>query len=323
MEASVSWKLMAADGNNLLMRALFATKRASMTAHGVPTGPLLVFVNSLSRHIREESPTHIGVAWDGGGRGVRQGIDDTYKANRASPPDEEHELKESAFALAKEFCTLAGIWHTGYASGGVEADDIIADWWRDWRDQSLGEMIILSSDKDLLQLVDRPWVEQVRLSSANTETDRWDPDRVRGHYGVPVRLVPAILAIAGDTSDNIIGVRGIGPKKAARALQECGLDFERCIVERWPDQADHLRENYQLTDLRSKWQHPAARPLRPPEAALTRPQSARWPEFVDFLDRYELKSVRERLEAGTLWVSPPSRSPVGRPLRVRQGDLGS
>lgn len=326
-------KLLAVDGNNLLMRALHATKRAAMTAHGVPTGPLLAFVNSLAKHIREENPTHIGVAWDGGGRGVRLGIDDQYKANRVAAPDNEHELKESSFVLAREFCRLAGIFQVGYAEGGVEADDIIADWWRDWIrheypnvrfpvDPQTG-MVILSSDKDLLQLVDRAGVEQVRLSSANAPTDRWDSVRVAEHYGVPAHAVPAILAIAGDTSDNIIGVRNIGPKKAAKALQAAGLDTKRCIQENWPDEAQRLRENYRLTDLRSSWPHVQERPARPPEAHLTGSGDPRfnalWDKLIAFLDLYELQSVKTRLVARTLWANDSERSPVGRPLRPRLG----
>jgi 5'-3' exonuclease len=315
-------KLLAVDGNNLLMRALHATKRASLTAHGVPTGPLLAFVNSLAKHIREEEPTHVGVAWDGAGRGIRREIDDDYKATRRAAPDAEHELKESSFALAREFCELAGIFQVGYGEGGVEADDIIADWWRDWIvEYARGSFVILSSDKDLLQLVDRATVEQIRLSSASAPTDRWDAARVREHYGVPVRLLPAILAIAGDSSDNIVGVHGIGPKKAAKALTECGFNFERCIAERWPDEQEQLAANYQLTNLRDSWPHVQKRPEQPPQAMLTGrgdPRfDARWPRLIAFLDQYDLVSVKTNLVARKLWSQDSSRSPVGRPLRLQ------
>jgi 5'-3' exonuclease len=314
-------KLLAIDGNNLLMRAVFATKRANLTAHGVPTGPLLVFVNTLSRHIREEHPTHIGIAWDSPGQGLRGSIDENYKANRVPAPDDEHELKESAFALAKEFCALAGVFQHSYLDAGVEADDILADWWRYWiadGANQTSEMVILSSDKDLLQLVDCPRITQIRLSSADTPTDRWNAARVTEHYGVPPRSVPAVLAVAGDTSDNIIGIRGIGPKKAAKALGEHGLDFEQTIMARWPDDVERLRANYRLTDLRTAWQYEGLpRPTPPPAARLTGPQGALWEGLLAFLDRYELRTVRERLVAGQLWSGSPPQRKVGRPLPVR------
>jgi DNA polymerase-1 len=308
-------KALLVDGNNLLMRALFATKKSGMTAHGVPTGPLHVFVTSLSRHVREERPTHLAVAWDSAGRGMRGEIDGGYKANRLPAPTDELELKESAFALTKEFCSLAGVFQTGYAEGGVEADDIIGAWWRQWVSDPVmtvhqGTMVILSSDKDLLQLVDRPGVAQVRLSSANTPTDRWNAVTVEGHYGVPAHAVPALLAIAGDTADNIIGVKGIGPKKAAKALQDHGLDFEATIAARWPEEAQHLRENYRLTNLRTAWPHERVPPPGPvPEMSLTAPEDALWAPLVKFLAQYELDGIRQRLKAAELWSDdePPRR----------------
>lgn len=312
-------KVLAADGNNLLMRALFATKRAAMMAHGVPTGPLLVFVNSLAKHVREEQPTRLAVAWDGGGDGERHQLDGDYKANRREAPDAEHELKQSSFALAREFCRHAGIHQVGYPDQGIEADDIIAAWWRGWIwEESRGEMVILSSDKDFLQLVDCGDVEQIRLSSAGTPTDRWDSGRVQEHYGVPAKAIPAILAIAGDNSDNVVGIHGIGPKKAAKALRAAGLDFERCIQDNWPQDVARLRTNYQLVDLRGGWRHPTApRPSIPPEMRLVGPSHHAWPSLKQFLDQYELNTIRDRLEADTLWVGPPAPSAVGRPLKLR------
>lgn len=315
-------KLLAVDGNNLLMRALHATKRAGLTAHGVPTGPLLAFVNSLAKHIREEDPTHVGVAWDGGGRGMRHEADGEYKANRLASPDDEHELRESSFALAKEFCVLTGIHQA--SAHGVEADDIIGAWWCSWVTQrmitrDLAEFVILSSDKDLLQLVDRPGVEQVRLSSANTPTDRWDARRVAEHYGVPPSAVPALLAIAGDSSDNIKGVYGIGPKKAAKALREHDLDFEKTIITKWPDEVEHLRTNFQLTNLRGEWSHGASSPALPPETSITGTGDPRFDDryepLIEFLDRYELDSVKTKLLVRQLWTERGPERGLGRPLR--------
>lgn len=310
-------KLLAVDGNNLLMRALHATKRSAMTAHGVPTGPLLVFVNSLAKHLREEGPTHLGVAWDGAGAGYRHLLDPEYKANRREAPDAEHELKQSSFALAREFCRLAGIHQLGY--DGVEADDIIAAWWLDWVRIRGREMVILSSDKDLLQLVDRPEVTQVRLSSADAETDRWTAERVQGYFGVPSRTVPALLAIAGDSSDNVKGVRGIGPKKGAKALRDAELDFERCVLTNWPEQANQLNRNYRLVDLRGGWRSPEhARPEAPPETTSPALSEAARADLVRFLEQYEMTSVLTRMREGgswfdTLFSTRPSPM-VGRPL---------
>jgi 5'-3' exonuclease len=208
---------------------------------------------------------------------------------------------------------------------GVEADDIIASWWfQDDRghDAGLGQMAILSGDKDFLQLVGMTahgmrQVTQIRPGSGDTTT-RWGIPEVRAHFGCLPQHLPGVLALAGDTSDNVIGVPDIGPKRAVKALQEADWSFERCVATRWPDRKDQLHANYRLVDLRSGWRHeklPAPPP--PPEMHLTAAGDALWPRLMAFLERYELAGIEEQIRAQRLWTSQPPAPQVGRPLRAR------
>lgn len=291
------------DGNNMLMRAVHAADRTGMgTPEGIATGALLIFINLISRHIREEQPTHVLLAWDGGRSAFRTGMYPAYKAHRgerASSPDER-----GPFSQAKEFCTLAGIHHV--ERPGWEADDIIAAVWQVLRrEQSGDEVVILSGDKDLLQLTDT-YTEQVRPASPPAPTDRWDMHRVREHYGVPPMHLSAALALIGDASDNIPGVRGIGPVKAAKMLMEAGGSLTKAMEARPAEDLVQARLCHALVDLRTMnyRQHGLFVPP-PPEFAPTSFGGVYVQALLRYLDRYMLESVKSRLALGTLWQDPP------------------
>lgn len=321
------------DGNNLLMRAFFATQRSGMAADGIPTGPLLVFVNTLSRHIREEKPAYVAVAWDGGRSTERTALSPEYKANRAASPVEETveglvealqeasftEAKTSSFALAKEFLSLANVYQG--VLPGYEADDLIAAWWRGTIDPrppvSTQPVRILSSDKDFLQLVGRTpmgaHTELIRLSSSDTPTDRWTHDRVVEELGYQPANWPLITALTGDKSDNVIGVPGIGPKRALKLLEDWKWDLEAVLgTPKVREHAEQVRTNLKLVDLRNG---DLVLP-RPPRFRPTTPDDALHEPLTSFLDRYRLSSVSGRYLSGTLW-SGASTAVMGRALGSR------
>jgi hypothetical protein len=305
----VSGGTLLVDGNNVLMRAVWATHRSPMNADGVPTGPLLVFANTLARHIREEAPERVAVAWDGGHSTERVALSPEYKGNRPGAPDED--LKRSSFALAKEFLALANVY--SMEVHGKEADDLISAWWAGSRES----VTIVSSDKDFLQLVGRnphlKPVDQIRLSSSDTPTDRWDAARVLADMGCEPWQLPMVMALAGDKVDNVVGVRGIGPKKAIKGLTLCGWDFMTfCHGLTEEEGRERVITNLRLVDLR----HPDFVLPPPPAFRPTGPDDLLHESLTSFVNRYRLESLRERLlVTGSFWSGTEGgRSTPGRPF---------
>ena len=285
------------DASNVIVRSLRAMERTGLSADGVPTGALHNFVLTVARHICEEQPTHVAVCWDGGRSVKRVALDPGYKAHRLTQPEFE-EVKDDTFALAREFCTLAGIFHVGRA--GYEADDLIAHYWRQHRPLD-DKLVILSNDKDFLQLLIDDNVEQVRLSSANTPTDRWTAERVRADMGCDPRQLAAVMALMGDASDGVPGVRGMGPKTAVKRLAQWRWNLHEALTldERLSPHKERVLTNLRLVDLR---QLDSALHLPPlPEFRPTAPGSALYGELLSYLSRYRMVTIKDRLIAGTLW----------------------
>jgi 5'-3' exonuclease len=304
--------LLLVDGNNLLMRAFFAGKKTGMSQDGILTGPLLIFINTLAKHVCEEQPGRVAVAWDGGKSEKRLAIDSEYKGTREFAPN-LHEFRESVFSLAHEFCSLAGVYQLHMP--GVEADDLIASWWhQDIPDRAPGhDITILSSDKDFMQLLGRnPFgviTSQVRLSSAGTGTDRWTEERMREEYGFGPTDWPLVTALTGDVIDRVPGVPGIGPKRAAKILGESDWDLEKALVHpRLVGHAEQVRKSLSLVDLRT----PSVQVESPPPWRPTRTTDISWTQLAGFLDLYGLTSVKRKLEAGELWTKVARTTPGRR-----------
>lgn len=281
------------DGNNILIRAVKATERVPLSAHGVPTAALMVFVNSLSRHIREEQPDRLMVCWDGGKSSYRRSVFAEYKAKRHDKPTEEQEV-ETPFGLAKQFLSFANIHHVEMP--GVEADDIIASYWQNKPYDE--KLVILSGDKDFFQLLNG-WTEQVRPGQG--DTDRWTVNRVRSHMQCRPEQIPMVMALTGDTVDGIPGVPGFGTKTAVKWLGRCDWDLKRVVLEcpKAEGMWDVIERNLKLVDLRSPM--PGVSAPRPPLFTPTDPNGMMYPGLIEFLDAYELRSIRERLLSNTLW----------------------
>lgn len=314
-------KYLLIDGNNLLMRAIHAAVNSNMSSHSINTGPLHIFIQTLAKHVREENPTHLGIAWDFGRSTFRTETDANYKAHRTDSPVAE--LRKATFPLAQEFCSLTNLFTC--VARGLEADDIIAYWWRHLlpaqRPPAVrGSAVILSSDKDFLQLVGPSptgvSVTQVRLSSGGAATDRWNVHRVGADMGCTPEEVPMLLAIMGDTSDGVVGLYNVGPKRSLAMLTKYAGDFER-ICASIPDEGDRrrVRTNFDLVDLRAPHfdftpEQRAAVPTTLPvhHMATPTPDSP----LEAFLRHYELTSTLERWD--TLWR--PGTTTPGRPFRA-------
>lgn len=286
------------DGSNVAMRAIHAMSRSGLTAGEVPTGPLVAFIGTLSRHIKEERPDKVVVCWDGGKSAARLAIDPEYKGQR-NPSPEFEEYKDSAYDLMKRFLSLANVHHV--RQQGFEADDIIAYYWR--HNRPLDEkLIILSSDKDFLQLLVPNQCEQVRLGSHDTPTDRWTSDRVQEEMGCSPRHITDAMAIAGDTSDNVPGVPRFGMKTAIKVLgkHNWSLDFATHLDERLAPHRERIETNRRLVDLRGL---PTGGLDLPPLPAFapTKPGDLLFADLLSFLTRYQMERVKAALYDGSLW----------------------
>ena len=205
-------RIIIVDGNNLLFRSYYATAYSGnfmKNSKGFPTNALFGFANMMNKIINEESPTHILVAFDKG-KTFRHDKYDFYKSGRLEMPNE---LKEQ-FPKAKEMLNAMGIKY--YEIDNYEADDIIGTIAKIC-DNSNYKGLIISSDKDLLQLIS----ENVGMKLLKSKDSiRYSLNTFRRDWGIePVNIID-LKALMGDASDNIPGVKGIGEKTALKLLQE-------------------------------------------------------------------------------------------------------
>ena len=204
-------KIILVDGNNLLFRSYYATAyngNLMINSKGFPTNALYGFTNMMNKIIKEENPTHIIVAFDKG-KTFRHDKYDFYKQGRQETPDE---LKKQ-FSVAKEMLGLMGIKY--YEIDNYEADDIIGTFSKYCENDPEFEALIISSDKDLLQLVSNE--THIKLLKQK-DYIYYNQDTFKAEWGIdPINIID-LKALMGDASDNIPGVKGIGEKTALKLL---------------------------------------------------------------------------------------------------------
>ena len=201
------------DGNNLLFRSYYATAyngNLMKNSKGFPTNALYGFINMINKIINEEKPEYVMIAFDKG-HNFRQDMYDNYKDGRIETPND---LKIQ-FPVAKEICTLMGIKYI--ECDNYEADDIIGTFARMADEDKNYNATIISSDKDLLQLIsDEVNVKLLKQKDYILMDEKTFFDT----YGIkPIRMID-LKSLMGDASDNIPGVKGIGEKTALSLLQK-------------------------------------------------------------------------------------------------------
>ena len=205
-------KIILVDGNNLLFRSYYATAyngNFMNNSKGFPTNALFGFVNMINKIVAEEKPVYMLVAFDKG-KTFRHEKYTEYKGGRGETPDE---LKKQ-FPIAKELLTAMGIKY--YEIDNYEADDIIGTFSHMCDNDPNYQGLIISSDKDLLQLISDE-VEMKLLKSK--DYIRYNKESFKEEWGIdPIKVVD-LKALMGDASDNIPGVKGIGEKTALKLLQ--------------------------------------------------------------------------------------------------------
>lgn len=206
-------KIVLVDGNNLLFRSYYATAYTGnimRNKEGFPTNGVYGFVNMINKIISEEKPEYMMVAFDIG-KTFRHEKYERYKDGRRETPDD---LKVQ-FPVAKKILTAMGIKYLECA--GYEADDIIGtiSMWCE-KDPEY-EALIVSSDKDLLQLIS----DETVVKLLKTKDYIWmDKKTFNDTYGFdPIHMID-LKALMGDSSDNIPGVKGIGEKGAIKLVSE-------------------------------------------------------------------------------------------------------
>ncbi|MCU0791361.1 MAG: 5'-3' exonuclease [Opitutaceae bacterium] len=260
------------DGFNLVYRCFFATP-ALTRADGFPTNALHGWVKSIWRLMDQEKPDHTVVFFDLGGSQDRLALHPEYKAQRAEMPAELERQIEPVKTVTRAL-GLAAI-----EQDGVESDDLLASC-AVARATAGDEVLIVSSDKDFAQIVN----DRIRVllppPSAMPKLG-WrilDAAGVKEKFGVPPSLITDYLALIGDTSDNIPGLSGVGPKTAVKWLEKHGslegalAASDKIEPERFraalAEAAERLRLNKRLVTLNTALVLPAVEQTAPDITAL-------------------------------------------------------
>lgn len=234
------------DGSSYIYRAYFAIRHLS-NSKGEATNAVYGFTNMLLNLLREHKPDHVAVIFDSKGPTFRKELYSEYKANRAAMPDDLVPQIPLIKEVVKAF-NLPALEKPGY-----EADDIIATLARRYAEQGF-KVTVVTGDKDLMQIVnDRVQLLDTMKGKVSGRQE------VIERFGVPPEQVLEILGLAGDTSDNIPGVPGIGEKTASTLIQEFG-DIENLLAnvdkvkgkkrqENLRTYADQARLSRKLADL--------------------------------------------------------------------------
>lgn len=203
-------RLLLLDGANIYYRAFYAIAHLS-NRNGCPTNAVYGFIRILRQLERQWHPTHQVVVFDGGIPESRKKLLPEYKAHRPPTPD----LLKAQIPLIEEYLHCANI--ASLRVTGEEADDVFAAIAVKARGET--EMIsVVTSDKDICQIV----TDKISIISPAKSAERLGPAEVKEKWGVDPLHICDLLALTGDSVDNIDGVEGLGPKTAARLLGEWG-----------------------------------------------------------------------------------------------------
>ena len=225
-------KLILIDGNSLLFRSFYALPLLH-TKQGEYTNAVYGFLLMLKKLLKEEQPTHLVVAFDKKRKNFRNEIYAEYKGQRSEAPDE----LVPQFALIRE---VLGVHQIPFVEiDDYEADDIIGTI-SAAADRAEIPCLIVSGDRDVLQLITDTTTVMFNKKGI-TDIERYDADKVLEKMGVRVDQIIDLKALMGDSSDNIPGVPGIGPKTATKLLQS--YDTLEGLFEHLDELKGKLKEN--------------------------------------------------------------------------------
>ncbi len=296
------------DASGFIFRAFHGIQILTRS-DGTPVNAVYGFVTMLMKLLDDMQPDHIAIIFDTARKTFRNDIAPSYKANRTEPPDE----LVPQFALVREATQAFNL--DCIELQGFEADDLIATYTRQAINEG-AEVTIVSSDKDLMQLVS----DRVTMFDS-FKNRRIGPEQVHEKFGVYPEKVVDVQSLAGDSTDNVPGVPGIGIKTAAQLIQEFG-DLDTLLArtseikqnkrrENLIEHADKARLSRELVRLRDDV------PLTIPLNQLGRRQSD-MVHLERFLTEQGFKSILARLHSRVSKdpssVSPKSQTPAHLPL---------
>jgi DNA polymerase-1 len=298
-------RLYIVDGSGFIFRAFHALPPLTRKTDGLPVGAVSGFCNMLWKLMVDmkaspDAPTHLAVVFDKSEITFRNTLYPDYKAHRPPPPED----LVPQFPLVREATRAFGV--PCLEIGGYEADDIIAAYTCKVRDQG-GEVVIVSSDKDLMQLVG----DQVSMLDTMKNVRIGRPE-VMEKFGVGPEKVVDVQALCGDSVDNVPGAPGIGIKTASALINEYG-DLDNLLAraaeikqekrrQTLIDFADQIRLSRQLVQL--DCDTPLPQPLD--ELAVADPE----PEtLAAFLERMEFRNLARRVSEarGVTAIAPPPK----------------
>ena len=290
------------DASGFIFRAFHAIQPLTRP-DGTPVNAVYGFITMLMKVLDDHQPDHVAIIFDAGRETFRNEISPDYKANRTDPPDElipQFDLVRQATRAFNLDCVELP---------GYEADDLIATYTRQAVEAG-ADVTIVSSDKDLMQLVSH------RVTMLDTiKNRRIGPEQVKEKFGVPPEKVVDVQALAGDSTDNVPGVPGIGIKTAAQLINEYG-DLET-LLERASEikqakrrenlvmHADKARLSHELVRLRQD----VAAPIPLEDLVRRKPDQD---ALLNFLQDQGFRSIIARIQSrvqSQAQGTPPSESP--------------
>lgn len=241
-------KICLVDGNSYIHRAYHAVRELK-NSRGLPTNAIYGFLTMLHKVLRDEEHDFVVVVFDAGGKTFRHDLYPEYKANRPGMPDDLLVQVDYIKKLTAAF----GV--TSVERRGVEADDILAALGRQAEKKGM-DVLYVTGDKDIQQLIGEHATVLDTMKDRRITMESFTKDR-----GFAPKQLVDVMALAGDSSDNIPGVPGIGPKTAGKLIREYGdLESIFCRLEEMPagrvkdllaenrDKAEMSRELFALHD---------------------------------------------------------------------------
>lgn len=300
-------KLLLVDGHYYLYRSFYAI-RGLTNSRGEPTNAIFGFTKALRRMVQDIQPDYAAVVWDAGLPARRTALQPDYKQQR---PEMPADLKAQEAPMQQ---LVSWLGFASIAVPGTEADDIIASYAK----AHDGETVIATNDKDILQMVnDRIAIystAKADLLDEKTGFALLGISEVHRKWGVAPGQIGDVLALTGDSSDNIPGVNGIGSKTATALIQQFGSISEMLarlesiekpkVREKIAEGADQILQNLEM--VRLDMDLPLPVPIHDMEV---RPQ---YPELIDAIAGFEFK---------TLLAEIKKESGKPSPRNLEQGDL--